>query len=169
MLNDQAKAMSTAEIAHDSDVASPQPSHGSVAGVYERNKVSTVLVVDDFEPFRQRACVVLEGRPQLQVVGQAADGLEAVQKAEELQPDLILLDIGMPHLNGIEAADRIRKLAPESKILFLSQESSLDIVEEVLRRGANGYVVKAQVGSELLPAMDAVLQGRSFVSSALRA
>jgi len=69
------------------------------------------------------------------VVGEASDGLEAVQKSEELQPDLIVLDIGLPSLNGIEAARRIRNLAPKSKILFLSQESSADVVQEALNSG----------------------------------
>ena len=151
-----------------SDVAVVQPSHEPLANVYDKDDIWTVLVVDDFEPFRRRACVVLEGRPQLQVVGEASDGFEAVQKAGELQPDLILLDIGMPNLNGIEAASRIRELAPDSKILFLSQESSLDIVREALDRGAAGYVVKARVGSDLLPATEAVLRGMPYVSSVLR-
>ena len=103
----------------------------------------------------------------MQIVGEASDGLEAVQKAEELQPDLIVLDIGLPTLNGIEAARRIRKLSPESKILFVSQESSADVVQEALALGALGYVVKAHAGSELLAAVEAVLQGRQFISSGL--
>jgi DNA-binding NarL/FixJ family response regulator len=88
--------------------------------------------------------------------------MEAVDKAEELQPDLILLDIGLPTLNGIEAARRIRKLAPESKILFVSQESPADIVQEALSLGALGYVVKAHAKCELIPAVKTVLQGRRF-------
>jgi DNA-binding NarL/FixJ family response regulator len=83
----------------------------------------------------------------------------------ELQPDLIVLDIGLPNLNGIEAARRIRKLSPESKILFVSQESSADIVQEALASGALGYIVKAHAGSELLPAVQAILEGRQFVGS----
>src|SRR5271169_6297452 len=126
-----------------------------------------VLVVDDYEPFRQFVCLTLQKRPELQVIGEASDGLEAVQKAEELQPDLILLDIGLASLNGIEAARRIRKLSPESKILFVSQESSADVVQEALGLGAAGYVFKAQAGSELLAAVEAVLQGKQFVSSGL--
>ncbi len=126
-----------------------------------------VLVVDDYEPFRRFICSTLGKRPELQIVGEASDGLEAVQKAEELQPDLIVLDIGLPTLNGIEAARRIRKLSPESKIVFLSQESSADVVQEALSLGALGYVVKAHAGSELLAAVEAVLQGKQFVSSGL--
>ena len=126
-----------------------------------------VLVVDDYEPFRRFVCSTLGRRPDLQVIGEASDGLEAIQKAEELQPDLIVLDIGLPALNGIEAARRIRKLSPESKILFVSQESCADAVQEALSLGAAGYVFKTQAGSELLAAVDAVLQGKQFVSSGL--
>jgi DNA-binding response OmpR family regulator len=103
----------------------------------------------------------------LQIVGESADGLEAVQKAEELQPDLVVFDIGLPSLNGIEAARRIRELSPESKILFVSQESSGDVVQEALALGALGYVVKTHAGSELLAAVGAVLGGRQYISSGL--
>ena len=126
-----------------------------------------VLVVDDYEPFRRFVCSTLGKRPELRIIGKASDGLEAVQKAEELRPDLILLDIGLPSLNGIEAARRIRKLSPQSKILFVSQESSADVVQEALGLGALGYMVKANAGSELLPAVETVRQGRRFVSSGL--
>ena len=123
-----------------------------------------VLVVDDYEPFRRFVCSTLGKRPDLQVIGEASDGLEAIHKAEELQPDLIVLDIGLPTLNGIEAARRIRKLSPESKILFVSQESSADVVQEALRTGALGYVVKTHAGIELLAAVEAVGQGKQFFS-----
>ena len=101
-----------------------------------------VLVVEDYEPFRRFVCSMLETRPDLQVISEVSDGLEAVYKAEKLKPDLIVLDIGLPSQNGIEAARQIRELSPNSKILFLSQESSADLVEEGLRSGALGYVVK---------------------------
>jgi DNA-binding NarL/FixJ family response regulator len=127
-----------------------------------------ILLVDDYEPFRRFVCSMLGKRPELQVVGEASDGLEAVRKAEELKPDLIILDIGLPNLNGIEAVRRIRKVSPESKILILSQESSTDVVEEALRSGALGYVVKTDARTELLAAMEAVRKGRQFVSSRLR-
>jgi DNA-binding NarL/FixJ family response regulator len=126
-----------------------------------------ILVVDDFEPFRSFVLSVFSETSGFEVIGEASDGMEAVQKAEELLPELILLDIGLPRLNGIEAARQIRKLAPKSKILFLSQESSADVVREALSFGAMGYVVKADAGNELLAAAEAVRQGRRFVSNGL--
>ena len=126
-----------------------------------------VLVVEDYEPFRRFICSTLGERPELRVICSVSDGLEAVQKAEELQPDLILLDIGLPKLNGIEAARRIRKASPESKILFLSQETSADVVQEAFKLGALGFVVKAHAGSELLAAVESVRRGRQFVGSGL--
>ena len=128
---------------------------------------SRILVVEDFELFQALICSTLEKRPELQIVAEVADGLEAVQKAEELQPDLIILDIGLPSLNGIDAARRIRKLAPKSKILFMSQESSPEVVREALALGALGYVQKVHAKRELLAAVDAVLEGRQFVGSEL--
>jgi DNA-binding NarL/FixJ family response regulator len=122
-----------------------------------------VLVVDDYEPFRRFVCSTLGKRLDLEVIGEASDGLEAVHKADDLQPDLILLDIGLPSLNGIEATRRIRKLSPESKILFLSQESSADVIEEALNSGGTGYVVKTNVGSELLDAIEAMRRAGSSV------
>jgi DNA-binding NarL/FixJ family response regulator len=124
--------------------------------------------VEDGEPFRRFIASTLRKKPGIQVICEVSDGVEAVRKAQELQPDLIILDIGLPTLNGIEAARRIRKLAPQSKILFLSQESSADVGQEALGLGAQGYVVKAHAGSELLPAVEAILQGDQFVSSGLR-
>jgi DNA-binding NarL/FixJ family response regulator len=123
------------------------------------------LVVDDYAPFRRYICSTLAPRPEFQIVGEASDGLAAVQKVEELQPDLILLDIGLPTLNGIEAARRIRELSPAAKILFVSQESSADVIEAALDSGALGYVVKAQAGRELSAAVEAVCQGRQYVSN----
>jgi GntR family transcriptional regulator len=125
-----------------------------------------ILVVDDSEDFRRFVLLLLQQRAELQVI-QASDGLEAVQKAAELQPDLILLDIGLPNLNGIEVAKRVGKLVPSAKILFLSQESSPEVVREALSLGAQGYVYKLGVHSDLLPAVEAVLGGERFVSNSL--
>jgi len=126
-----------------------------------------VLVVEDHEPFRRFVCSTLEKRPELQIVCEVSDGQDAVRKAGELHPDLILLDVGLPSLNGIEAARQIRKLSHKSKILFVSQESDADVVQEALRIGALGYVVKVNAASDLLPAVEAVCQGERFVSAGL--
>jgi RNA polymerase sigma factor (sigma-70 family) len=121
-----------------------------------------VLLVEDFEPFRRFIRTTLQ--TELQIIAEVSDGLEAVSKAAELQPDLILLDIGLPTLNGIEAARQIHLLSPQSKILFVSQESSADVIEEAMNSGALGYVVKAYAATDLLDAVEAVCQGRKFVS-----
>ena len=97
-----------------------------------------VLIVDDYEPWCRFASTTLLKQPGLQVIGEVSDGLEAVQKAEQLQPDLILLDIGLPGLNGIEAARRIREVSPASKILFVSENRCVDIAEAALSTGAWG-------------------------------
>jgi len=127
-----------------------------------------VLVVDDYEPWHSFVSKTLRNEPELKVIGQVSDGLDAVQQAQHLQPDLILLDIGLPTLNGIEAARQIRQVSPKSKILFISENRSLDIVEHALSTGAAGYVAKSDAGSELLPAVRAVLEGKRFVSVSLK-
>jgi DNA-binding NarL/FixJ family response regulator len=126
-----------------------------------------VLVVEDFAPFRQFVRSTLAKRPDLQIVGEVADGLDAVRKAELLEPDLVLLDLGLPTLNGIDAARQIRKLVPVSKIIFVTQESSYELLEEALHLGAWGYVLKARAASDLLAAVDAALEGRHFLSVGL--
>ncbi len=124
-----------------------------------------ILLVEDYEPFRRCVGSMLAAKPELQIVCEVSDGLEAVKKAEELRPDLIVLDIGLPTVNGIEVARKIRRLSPESKILFLSQESSAEVVEEAIGLGALGYVAKVNVASELLAAVEEVRQGRRFVGA----
>ena len=124
-----------------------------------------VLVVDDSEPFRRVVCSILQSKLEFRTIVEVSDGVKAIELAQAMQPDLILLDIGLPKLNGIEAARRIRELAPQSKILFVSQESSVEVVQTVLTLGASGYVVKMDAGSELLTAVDAVLRGERFVGN----
>jgi DNA-binding NarL/FixJ family response regulator len=126
-----------------------------------------VLVADDFEPWRRLLHSILREKPELTVVCEVSDGLEAVQKARELQPDLILLDIGLPSLSGIEAARQIRIVAPNAKILFISENYSIDIARGTLSAGGCGYVIKSDAGSELLAAVEAVFLGRQFVSARL--
>ena len=127
-----------------------------------------ILVVDDFKDWLQQVRLLLQSRPECQVIAEASDGSEAVQKAEELKPDLIVLDVGLPNLSGIEVARQIRQPSLRSKIIFLSQNSDLDVVRAALGTGAWGYVLKTDAGRELLPAMDAVLRGKQFVSSSLK-
>jgi DNA-binding NarL/FixJ family response regulator len=134
----------------------------------QREPAVRILVVEDHEPFRRYFCSTLEQRADFQVIGQASDGLEAIQKTQELQPDLVLLDVGLPKLNGLEAAKQVRKLAPLAKILFISQEFSFDTVEAALILGASGYVHKLRVQSDLLPAIESVLRGKYFVSGVVR-
>jgi DNA-binding NarL/FixJ family response regulator len=135
-------------------------------GTQPRFTVRT-LVVDDFQPFRQFICSTLGQIPELQIIGEASDGLEAVRKAEELKPDMILLDIGLPTLNGIEASHRISRVAPDSKILFVSQDHDEAVVGAALSNGAKGYVLKVDAGRELLPAVESVLRGERFISSGI--
>src|ERR1700675_2223192 len=123
-----------------------------------------ILLADDFKDWRRYARLLIQARPEWQVIAEASEGSEAVQKAEKLKPDLILLDIGLPKLNGIEAARQIRKLSPQSKIIFVSQESSADMVEAALDTGALGYVVKTRAGSDLLAAIEAAILEKQFVS-----
>ena len=125
-----------------------------------------ILVVDDYAPWCRFLRSTLVKRSDLLVIGEVSDGLEAVKQAQAHQPDLILLDIGLPTLSGIEVAKQIRELAPRTAILFLTQDSSPEIVEEALRLGL-GYVIKVNA-AEILTAVDEVLQGRTFVSSTVK-
>jgi DNA-binding NarL/FixJ family response regulator len=126
-----------------------------------------VLIVDDFQSWRHFVSTMLQERPEFEIIGEASDGLEAVRKSEELQPGLILLDIGMPKLNGIEAARQICAIVPACRILFVSENQCPTIAQQALSIGActRGYVVKSYALEELLPAMEAVVQDRQFVSS----
>ena len=127
-----------------------------------------ILVADDFAPWRRLIrTLILATKPGWQIVCEVSDGLEAVKKAEELRPDLILLDVGLPSLDGIEVARQINLIASDLKILFLSAFDSKEIVEQALNTGATGYVIKLDAGSELVMAMEEVFQGRRFVSRRL--
>ena len=127
--------------------------------------VARILIAEDFPGYRRFICSTLGESHDLRVVAEVSDGLEAVQKAAELKPDLILLDIGLPTINGIAAARQIRKLSPKSKIVFLSQETSAEVVGEALSTGAWGYVVKTKAASQLLAVVEAVVSGTRFVNS----
>jgi DNA-binding NarL/FixJ family response regulator len=127
-----------------------------------------VLVVEDRRDWRKLVRLIFQIRPEWQVICEVSDGSEAVKKAEELKPDLVLLDIGLPKLDGIEAARRIRQLSPNSRIVFLSMEHSADIVQVALGTGALGYVCKADTQSDLLSAVETVLRGDPFVSRSVK-
>lgn len=126
-----------------------------------------ILVVDDYEPWRRFERQTFLGQEDFEIVGECSDGDDAIHKADELKPDLVLLDISLPTLNGIGVARRIRQVSPRSKILFVSENRSPDIAEEALSTGAGGYVVKSDAAGELMPAIKAVLEGKRFISASL--
>jgi len=123
-----------------------------------------VLLVDDHEPFRRYVCTMLQERPNIQIIGEAEDGLQAVRQAGDLQPDGILLDVGLPGISGVEVARQILESTCTARIIFLTQESSPEVVQEAFDLGAWGYIIKAQAGAELLPAVGAVSRGQRFVT-----
>jgi DNA-binding NarL/FixJ family response regulator len=129
-------------------------------------RANTIVIADDFAAFRRLVRSMLQ-ESGFQNVAEAADGLEAVAKAAKLQPDLVLLDIGMPNVDGIKAAAQICSIAPESRILFVSQNTDPDVVQSALSDGARGYICKSDISRELLPAIEAVLGGKRFVGAVL--
>jgi DNA-binding NarL/FixJ family response regulator len=126
-----------------------------------------ILVVEDYATWSHYICSTLEQKQGMNVVCVVPNGLDAVRKAGQLTPDLIMLDIGLPGLDGIEAARRILAFAPQSKIIFLSEIQDRDVVQEALKTGARGYVLKSHAASEMLPAIEEVLRGGTFVSEHL--
>jgi len=127
-----------------------------------------ILLVEDFEPFRMKVRCLITKRAEFTVLCEESDGLAAVQRAEELRPDLILMDIGLPSIDGIEAARKILHRNPQARILFLTQESSSDVVSEAFNLGARGYIVKMDARKDLLLGIDAVMKGEKFVSASLK-
>ena len=127
-----------------------------------------VLVVDDYEPWRKYVRSVLTRQPGFEILGEVSDGLKAVREAEELQPDLILLDLSLPSMHGIDAARLIRRVAPYSKILFLSENRHPEVAEAALNAGGHGFVVKSDCGRELIVAIMAVLREETFISQRLQ-
>jgi DNA-binding NarL/FixJ family response regulator len=144
----------------------PRDSNVESAGKLQMSLVR-ILIVDDFDLWKGFVIARLRERPDLTIVGFASDGLQAVQKAEELQPDLVLLDMMLPKLNGIEAAQHIRRVAPLAKILFVSSEADSESVQTAFEAGGSGYVSKMEAAAGLLAGIDAVLRGERFVSHGL--
>ena len=139
-----------------------------ISGVVElRTSFISILLVDDFEPWLRFVQKRLDEESEMRVVGMALDGLEAIQKAEELQPNIILLDISLPMLNGIDAAEQIKKVAPKSAIIFVSESSEPDVVREALNAGGRGYILKSKVVQDLRAAIEAALIGERFISPEL--
>lgn len=125
-------------------------------GVHQEKPVR-VLIADDYAPWRAQVHAMLQASPELQVIGEACDGSEAVQMTKELLPDVVVLDVGMPALNGIEAAEIICQRCPKSKILFVTQDGDAEVRNAAMRVGAAAYVLKANAAHELLKAIAAAL------------
>jgi two-component system, NarL family, response regulator NreC len=123
-----------------------------------------ILIADDHEIVRKGVATVLSVRPDLEICGEAADGEEAVRKAEELRPDLVILDLTMPGLNGISAAEKIRKILPGVPILILSMHEGASLLETFRHIGVQGYVPKTQASEKLLDAVDALANGNTYFS-----
>ena len=123
--------------------------------------VLRLLVVDDFEQWRRFVRTKIQGIPDIVIVGEASDGPEAIEKAGKLQADLVLLDIGLPSMNGIEVAREIRRISPKSVIVFMTQHQSSDVIEECFRAGASGYVLKSSAANHLIPALNAALRRKA--------
>jgi len=127
-----------------------------------------ILVADSFEPWLRYVRSTVNRRDGLLIVGEARDGLQAVQKAIQLRPDLILLNISLDTINGVEAAKQIRKAFPGAKLLFVTQIIDQDIMAEALSNGADGYILKMDAEHELLPAIEAIRRGEKFISGGMK-
>ena len=126
-----------------------------------------ILVADDHEIVRRGVRVLLEARPGWRICDEAVEGRAAVEKAGRLKPDVVILDIGMPVLNGLEAARQIRKNSPRSEVLILTMHESEQVVREVLTAGARGYVLKSDAGRDLVSAVEALSRHETFFTSSV--
>jgi len=126
-----------------------------------------VLIVEDHAPFRRVIRELLQQRADVLIVGEAADGFDAIRQAAALRPDVVTLDIGLPGLSGLEVADQLSAIVPNAKLMFVTVEHSLDIVEHAFRTGAHGYVYKPRAQRDVLPVLDAIIRGGQFVSGGL--
>jgi DNA-binding NarL/FixJ family response regulator len=121
-----------------------------------------ILVAEDYEAVRNAVCAILRARPDIEVCGEAENGQEAVQKANALKPDLIILDLTIPVLNGFEAAREMQKTLPKVPILILSMHESKLLIEQAKKIGVQGYVIKREVAKTLLLAVDTLLRNQTF-------
>lgn len=123
-----------------------------------------ILVVDDHPVVRHGLKTLLKGRPEWEIVDEAGDGVEAVEKVDRLKPDVVVLDVSMPRMNGLDACRLIRQNAPKSEVLIVTQHDSPQMMREALSAGARGYIVKTNAARDLLAAVEAVSEHRPFTS-----
>jgi DNA-binding NarL/FixJ family response regulator len=127
----------------------------------------TVLLADDHTIVREGLAKLLEGEPKIRVVGEAKDGREAVRKVEELEPVVVIMDIAMPLLNGIEATRQIKKNHPQTKVIILSMHSHDRFISELFSVGASGYLLKDSSGTDIINAIHAALKGDTYLSPSI--
>jgi len=128
-----------------------------------------ILIADELEVVRRGLCAVLQVRPEWEVCGEAGDGRQALEEAQKLRPDITILDIGLPNLDGVEATRQILKASPGTKVLVLTLDHSDHVIREVLKAGARGLLLKADAACDLAPAIDALLQNKTYLSSKVAA
>lgn len=133
----------------------------------ETNKNITVFLADDHTIVRQGLAKILNGEPDFQVVGEAENGMEAVDMVEQLKPDIVLMDIAMPILNGIEATRQIKKVSPQTKVIILSMHSHDYYINELFRLGASGYLLKNAAGADIIKAIHAALNDGTYLSPSI--
>lgn len=126
-----------------------------------------VLIVDDHEVVRRGVRSLLETRPDMQVIGEAGDGLDGVEQAKRLKPDVVVMDVSMPKMNGLEATREIRRLLPNTKVLILSQHEIGEMVRQALMAGAHSYVVKSAISNQLIAALDKIQRNEPFEAASL--
>ena len=131
------------------------------------DKTITIFLADDHTIVRQGLAKLLEGEPNLRVVGEAENGREAVVKVEKLKPDIVLMDIAMPMLNGIEATRQIRRICPQTKVIILSMHSHDRYISELFGLGASGYLLKSSTGTDIINAIHTALKGSTYLSPSI--
>lgn len=132
-----------------------------------KTRAITILLADDHSMVRQGFRRILESQPDMEIVGEAANGREALQRAGELKPDVVVMDVAMPELNGIEATRRLSEVSPRTRVLALSMHKDAVYVREILRAGARGYLLKDAIDADLLAAVRAVARGDAFLAPAI--